>query len=104
MREQELYAFVAVAETGQMNLAAKNLGYSQPAITYQIKGLEQSLGTKLFIRAAEGARLTDEGKAAFPTIKAILALIEQLRAATGIDPSMAADAVRDNPFAEAQGA
>ncbi|MEK8104590.1 LysR family transcriptional regulator [Micromonospora sp. M12] len=44
MHERELRAFVAIVEAGRMDYAATSLGYSQPAISYQIKCLEQQLG------------------------------------------------------------
>lgn len=42
--------------------ASKKLCVSQPAISKQIKNLEELLGTKLFYRESNGLVLTDDGK------------------------------------------
>ena len=82
MHERELRAFALIAEIGRMDLAAKALGYSQPAISYQIKCLEQSLGTRLFTRDSTGARLTREGHMILPSVRALLVLIDNIKEAT----------------------
>jgi DNA-binding transcriptional LysR family regulator len=79
MHERELRAFVSIAQIGRMDLAAKALGYSQPAISYQIKCLEHTLGTTLFTRDSTGARLTDTGTMILPTVRAVLSLIDSMR-------------------------
>lgn len=82
MNERELRAFVLIAEIGRMDLAAKSLGYSQPAISYQIRCLEQSLGTKLFTRDSTGAKLTREGQMVLPSVRALLMLIDNIKDVT----------------------
>ncbi|NJC70652.1 LysR family transcriptional regulator [Planosporangium thailandense] len=82
MNERELRAFALIAEIGRMDLAAKALGYSQPAISYQIRCLEQSLGTKLFIRDSTGAKLTREGQMVLPSVRAMLMLIDNIKGVT----------------------
>lgn len=79
MHEREFRAFVSIAEIGRMDMAARALGYSQPAISYQIKCLEQALGTKLFTRDPAGARLTREGSMILPSVRAVLALIDGIK-------------------------
>lgn len=79
MHEREFQAFVSVAETGRMDLAARRLGYSQPAISYQIKCLEQSLGFKLFDRRNGGTTLTHRGELVLPSARAVLMLIDNVR-------------------------
>ncbi|MEU5720043.1 LysR family transcriptional regulator [Streptomyces sp. NPDC020403] len=79
MHERELRAFVSVAETGRMDAAARQLGYSQPAITYQIQCLERSLGFKLFTRHPGGARLTRGGRSVLPSAQAVLTLMNDIR-------------------------
>ncbi len=79
MHEREFRAFVSIAEIGRMDLAAKALGYSQPAISYQIKCLEQSLGAKLFTRDSAGAKLTREGHMILPSVRAVLMLMEGIK-------------------------
>lgn len=80
MNERELRAFVTIAETGRMDVAARTLGYSQPALSYQLKRLERELRTRLFERDSLGARLTAEGQSILPSAKAALALLDGIRA------------------------
>lgn len=54
--------FYAVANTGNISKAAKELYISQPAISKSIQKLEESVGCKLFSRSSRGVVLTDEGK------------------------------------------
>lgn len=53
--------FNAVAETGNISRAAKELYISQPAISKAVSKLEQSLSVKLFTRNSRGVKLTEEG-------------------------------------------
>lgn len=59
----ELYkVFYTVAKYGNITKAADSLYISQPAVTMNIKKLEDLLGTTLFIRTKRGVILTEEGK------------------------------------------
>jgi len=79
MHERELRAFVSIAHIGRMDLAAKALGYSQPAISYQIKCLELALGMTLFTRDSTGAKLTNAGHMILPTVRAVLVLLDSIK-------------------------
>jgi LysR family transcriptional regulator, regulator of abg operon len=57
-----LEQFVAVAEAGSFMAAAEILHISQPALSYNIKRLEQSLGVELFHRSVRGVQLTPYGE------------------------------------------
>src|ERR1700752_137332 len=57
-----LAAFAAVCEEGGFNKASQKLHLSQPAVSYQIKMLEQQLGTKLFERGGRNVVITPEGR------------------------------------------
>jgi DNA-binding transcriptional LysR family regulator len=83
VNERELQAFVAVAGHGRIDLAAKALGYSQPAVSYQLKCLEMTLGTKLFVRTSTGTTLTHTGALMLPSAQAVLALMRGIKATTG---------------------
>ncbi|MGW1184499.1 LysR family transcriptional regulator [Streptomyces drozdowiczii] len=50
--------FVAVYRLGSFTKAAQQLGLSQPAVTHQIRNLEQAMGRPLFDRLPHGARPT----------------------------------------------
>ena len=51
----------AVHETGSITAAAAALGYSQPAVSQQLKRLEQRLGLTVVERVGRGVRLTEAG-------------------------------------------
>ena len=59
---QQLRTFVAIAQQGSLTRASVKLCLSQPAISAQIKGLEEELNVKLFDRTARGMLLTLEGR------------------------------------------
>ena len=61
--------FYIVAKEGSISKAANSLFISQPAITFQIKKLEEQLGVSLFTRTKHGMILTDEGKVLFEYVK-----------------------------------
>lgn len=66
----ELYRiFYIVAKNGSISAAANILFISQPAITFQIKKLEEQLGVSLFTRTKHGVILTEEGKTLFNYVK-----------------------------------
>lgn len=54
--------FLAVAESGGLRAAARQLGQAQPVITRSIQELEKELGVALFERSAKGVRLTPIGQ------------------------------------------
>ncbi|MEV0569330.1 LysR family transcriptional regulator [Dactylosporangium sp. CA-152071] len=83
MHERELRAFTSIARTGRIDLAAKALGYSQPALSYQLRQLETTLGATLFTRDSTGAKLTVTGQVLLPTAQAALALIESMKQTAG---------------------
>ena len=53
---------VAVAEMGSLTQAAKSLRLSQPAVTSQIKRIEETIGGSLFTKSSNGSVPTDLGK------------------------------------------
>lgn len=57
-----LRAFVAVAGTGNMTIAATRLGITQGAVSQQIRRLEGSLECLLFERARRGLKITKRGE------------------------------------------
>ncbi len=63
----------AVARTGSFSAAARELGCTQPAVSQQMKALEQSAGTPLLIRTGREMRLTQAGEALVRHATGILA-------------------------------
>ncbi|MFD7627115.1 LysR family transcriptional regulator [Streptomyces sp. NPDC059851] len=63
----------AVADSGSFSAAARELGCTQPAVSQQMKALEQSAGTPLLVRAGREMRLTQAGAALVRHAAGILA-------------------------------
>jgi DNA-binding transcriptional LysR family regulator len=53
--------FIAVAEEGHVGRAAERLRVAQPAVSRQIRKLEDELRSALFVRTPRGMRLSDAG-------------------------------------------
>jgi DNA-binding transcriptional LysR family regulator len=68
-----LRSFAAVADEGNLTRAAARLFISQPALTKQIRQLEDQLGLQLFSRSRAGMTLTGAGRALAAEIPAVLA-------------------------------
>jgi DNA-binding transcriptional LysR family regulator len=61
----KLRIFHAVADAGSLTHAGDRLNLSQSAVSRQIRGLEEALGTTLFHRHARGLILTEQGELLF---------------------------------------
>ncbi|MFE0100527.1 LysR family transcriptional regulator [Streptomyces sp. NPDC059009] len=59
---RQLTIFRAVARSGSFSAAARQLGYTQPAISQQIKAMERALGTPLIVRSGRQMQLTEAGE------------------------------------------
>lgn len=70
-------AFAASAATESFAIAARELGVTQPAVSKQIKALEDHLGQKLFSRTPQRVTLTAAGKAFAPIVQDALAAIDR---------------------------
>lgn len=64
--------FAAVAEEGNLTRAAERLFVSQPALTKQVRQLEDRLGVRLFDRSRAGMALTEPGRALAARVPALL--------------------------------
>lgn len=76
MNLESYYIFYVVAKEKSITKAAANLYISQPAVTFQIKKLEQELGLPLFIRTKKGTILTKEGETFFKYVKTAIESLE----------------------------
>jgi DNA-binding transcriptional LysR family regulator len=72
MELRHLRYFVAAAETENVSRAAAKVHVSQPALSRQIRDLEDELGFPLFERSAKSVRLTEAGKIFFTEARAVL--------------------------------
>jgi len=108
-RIQALRCFITVAREGTVSRAATLLHLTQPAVSLQLKGLEESTGLQLFNRTPGGFTLTEAGAALLPlahrTVSASAdfrtaadslreSLRETLRVGTILDP----ESIRLGPF------
>lgn len=58
-----LQSFAVISEQGSLSAAARRIGASQPTLSRHLSQLEETLGTRLFIRGAQGLTLTTSGTA-----------------------------------------
>ncbi len=61
MELRQLQLFLAAAEEGSITAAAKRMHLTQPALSRQVKALEEELGVELFTRGAHSVNLTPAG-------------------------------------------
>ncbi len=73
----QLRAFIAVAEEGNLTRAADRLHVTQPAVSLQIKLLQERLQLRLFVRTSAGMRLTNEGSKLLPVAERVLNLLQE---------------------------
>jgi molybdate transport repressor ModE-like protein len=65
-----------IARTGSLSAAAGELGFSQPAVSYQLRSLEREVGTVLVVRNGRTTRLTPAGEALTAHADRILSSIQ----------------------------
>src|SRR5512140_2594406 len=80
MADRRLQVFHAVAKHLSFTKAAEALFMTQPAVTFQVRQLEEQFGTRLFDRAQGRITLTPAGQVAFEYAARILALSGELDA------------------------
>lgn len=78
MELYQLRGFVAIAEVGQLTRAAEKLHISQPALSAQLKALEDELELTLFERTSNGMELTTAGKQMLEEAEKILSAAQAL--------------------------
>jgi DNA-binding transcriptional LysR family regulator len=67
--------FVCLARVGNFGRASRELSIGQPALTRQIKKLEETLGVELLIRHGRGVNLTDAGLKLLERVEDIVHLL-----------------------------
>lgn len=75
----QLYYFFKIAELGSIALASKNVLISSPALSMQLKELEEGLGTPLFARVGKKLVLTEAGTIVFEYARDIFKLGFELK-------------------------
>jgi LysR family nitrogen assimilation transcriptional regulator len=79
MDTRALRYFQAVAEFGSYSRGAEFLRISQPAVSRQIRALEEELGRPLFLRHSHGVSLTDAGRTLLERSQVIMRQFDQAR-------------------------
>lgn len=75
---KQLRYFEALARDGRFRIAAEACSISQPALSMQIKELEQDVGSELFERSTREVKLTDFGRTFALRVRDILRAVDEL--------------------------
>ncbi|MDJ1136585.1 LysR family transcriptional regulator [Streptomyces iconiensis] len=85
---RHLRALCAIADTGSVHKAARQLGMTQPSLTTQLRRIEQAIGGQLFSRERTGSRPTLLGRSvlarARPIVTQMTELIAEAKDAAGL--------------------
>jgi DNA-binding transcriptional LysR family regulator len=81
MELREITTFLQVAQQKSFSRAAKQLGYSQAAVTIQIKQLEQELNVHLFDRIGKQTTLTHQGAVFYEYASSVMRDLAQAKEA-----------------------
>ncbi len=81
MNFQQLTTFCTVLSEGSMTAAAEKLFLTQPAVSQQIRNLEEELNVELLMRGSRQAKATAQGQILFDYAKRIIALSQQAQVA-----------------------
>lgn len=73
---KDMRAFFAIVEEGNISHAAQRLAIAQPALSRQMKRLEEKLNVKLFERGSRRIRLTEAGKLLYERVESILGMVD----------------------------
>ncbi|MEU6140270.1 LysR family transcriptional regulator [Streptomyces sp. NPDC047081] len=89
---RHLRALCAIADTGSLHRAARQLGVAQPSLSTQLRRIEHELGGPLFVRARTGCRPTPLGRLvlsrARPLVAEMRSLVSEARAAATGGPEL----------------
>lgn len=98
----QLRCFLATYETGSLTAAAEQLGYAQPSVSEQIRGLEKTLKTTLFRRVGSGVVPTTVADSLRPHAEATLAAAEEARRAVASVTALETGTIRFGMFGTAR--
>ncbi|WP_330289312.1 LysR family transcriptional regulator [Streptomyces sp. NBC_00576] len=89
---RHLRALCAIADTGSLHRAARQLGVAQPSLSTQLRRIEQELGGELFTRTRAGCRPTPLGRVvlsrARPLVAEMRSLVTEARVAAMDGPQL----------------
>ncbi|MFB6259483.1 MAG: selenium metabolism-associated LysR family transcriptional regulator [Thiohalorhabdaceae bacterium] len=83
MADRRLHVFHTVAQLSSFTKAANRLHMTQPAVTFQVKQLEEQFNTRLFDRNHNRITLTEAGQTVFEFADKILNLYEEMENSVG---------------------
>jgi len=98
----QLSCFLATYEHGSLTAAAEELGYAQPSISEQIRGLERSLGVQLFRRVGRGVVPTTVADTLRPHAERVLAAVSEAQDAVQSVKSFETGTIRFGMFGVAR--
>ena len=75
----QLTTFVTVISEGSMTAAADKLFLTQPAVSQQIRNLEEELGVELLVRGVRQIKATPQGEILYEHSRKILHHVQQER-------------------------
>lgn len=90
---RKLETFRVVAQTGKISHAAKLLHLSQPAVTAQVRALEEECGRALLTRSARGVAPNHWGIALLETAKRVHELLGEAESALGTEEEAGGEVV-----------
>ncbi len=76
---EQLRTLIAAAEEGSLSAAARRRHLTQPAVSLQVKALEEEVGTPLFHRWGRGVEPTEAGRAVLRHAREALRSVEAAR-------------------------
>lgn len=85
MEISQLRTLIHVAELGSLSRAADRLHIAQPALSRQMRLLEEELGVRLFARHGRGMALTEQGEHVLQHALRVMVELEEIRAAVSDD-------------------
>src|SRR6188508_1197102 len=98
----QLTCFLATYEHGSLTAAAEELGYAQPSISEQIRGLERTLGVQLFRRVGRGVVPTTVADTLRPHAERVLAAVAEAQDAVQRVRSLETGTIRFGMFGVAR--
>ncbi|GAA5440583.1 LysR family transcriptional regulator [Deinococcus caeni] len=75
---EQLVTFSVVAQLGSVSRAAQALNLSQPAVSGQLRALQDQIGRPLYVRRGRGVTLTEDGERLLPHAQAIARTLHEV--------------------------